>query len=138
MVTISPLNLTRRGLLSTLRSSTFLSIFVVIYMSGICLQRTLAISSLPIPLPTFFRHDHKLWYYILGLLCSSSILIELKSRRSELAMYVLPKGLQSLWMVLYKRGAVVRVPGFELGMSSLAMGILMVCLFSFFWCFCRL
>ncbi|KNC98268.1 uncharacterized protein SPPG_06666 [Spizellomyces punctatus DAOM BR117] len=120
----NPGHLTTRGILSTFRSSLFLGVFVFIYMSGICTQRNIATSRLGSLIP-YLSRDHKLVYYLLGLLCSTSILIEHKSRRSELAMYVLPKGLQSLWMVLHQRGRMFRVPNFEIYMSSVAMGILM-------------
>lgn len=36
--------------------------------------------------------DNKLLYYLFGIICSSSIFLENKSRRTELALYVLPKG----------------------------------------------
>ncbi|KAI9101856.1 hypothetical protein DFS34DRAFT_611769 [Phlyctochytrium arcticum] len=120
----APKELTIRGVKSTFRSSLFLGVFVLIYMSGICTQRNLARTPLATAFPSLTR-DHKLIYYFLGVLCSSSILIEHKSRRSELAMYVLPKGLQSLWMVLHQRGKMPKIPGFSVYMNCVAMGILM-------------
>ncbi|KAI9011430.1 hypothetical protein BC832DRAFT_345902 [Gaertneriomyces semiglobifer] len=120
----NPALLARRGAFNTIRSSLFLAVYVFIYMVGICTQRSFGALDLPDYL-SFFKRDHKLWYYILGLACSSSIFIEHKSRRSELAMYVLPKGLQSLWMVFHRRGQIFRIPNFEVYMASAATGILM-------------
>ena len=44
--------------------------------------------------------DHKLVYWIIGALSSLSLLIESKSRRSELALYALPKGVESIYHIL--------------------------------------
>ncbi|KAI8912375.1 hypothetical protein DFJ77DRAFT_468143 [Powellomyces hirtus] len=120
----NPAEITLRNIRSTFRSSVFLSVFIFIFQSGICAQRTLATHPSP-SIPAFFRRDHKAIYYIMGMICSSSIFLEQKSRRGELAMYVLPKGLQSLWNVLYQRGKIFYIPYFDVWMSSAAMGILM-------------
>ncbi|KAJ3280352.1 hypothetical protein HK104_000738 [Borealophlyctis nickersoniae] len=119
----SPIPYFRRALLGTARSSTFLSTFVVIYMTGICIVRNVLFN--PILSKRYGLHDHKAIYYILGMLCSSSILIEPKPRRAELAMYVLPKGLQSAWEVLYNRGRMVKVPFFDVWMACGGMALLM-------------
>ncbi|KAJ3049959.1 hypothetical protein HK097_009066 [Rhizophlyctis rosea] len=114
-----PLPILKRNAQSTFRSAAFLATYVFIYMSLICLHRN------SVKYNHIFRGDHKATYYIYGVLCASSIFIEAKQRRSELAMYVLPKGLQSLWTVLYARGQMIRVPYFDVIMSSVGMGVLM-------------
>ena len=43
-----------------------------------------------------------------GVLSGLSILVEDKRRRTELAMYVLPKGFESLWITLRGRGLVFK------------------------------
>lgn len=43
---------------------------------------------------------------------------------SELALYVLPKGVDSLYRVLYNRKWMVRIPGFEVMMFSMGMGLI--------------
>lgn len=48
----------------------------------------------------------KLW--LGGLLSGMSVLIEAKHRRGELAMYVLPKGLESAWVAARGKGLVFR------------------------------
>jgi hypothetical protein len=54
-----------------------------------------------------------------GLLTGLSLFVEDKKRRAELAMYVLPKGLESAWIVARGKGLV---------MKTGAYGEAMVCL----------
>ena len=42
------------------------------------------------------------------MLAGMSVLIEAKHRRGELAMYVLPKGLESAWVAARGKGLVFR------------------------------
>jgi hypothetical protein len=46
------------------------------------------------------------------LLCALSLLVEEKRRRGELAMYVLPKGLESAWVMARGKGWVFRTGEF--------------------------
>ena len=57
----------------------------------ICLQRKVA------------TKDHKLVYLFAGAASALSALIEKKSRRSELALYTLPRAGDSLWYILVNR-----------------------------------
>ncbi|KAI8903203.1 hypothetical protein EDD86DRAFT_215583 [Gorgonomyces haynaldii] len=99
-----PLSSLKRIALSTLQSSTFLATFIVIFMSGVCVLRN-ARGDLP---------DNRFYYYLLGVLCSgSAIMLEKPSRRSELAMYVFPKGLASLYTLLIARGRMIDIPYIE-------------------------
>lgn len=50
----------------------------------------------------------KFSFLLLGISSGLSILIEDKRRRTELAMYVLPKGFESLWVALRGRGLVFK------------------------------
>ena len=50
----------------------------------------------------------KFSFFLLGILSGLSILVEEKRRRTELTMYVLPKGFESLWIALRGRGLVFR------------------------------
>ncbi|KAJ3078575.1 hypothetical protein HK102_004388, partial [Quaeritorhiza haematococci] len=72
-----------------------------------------------------FRKDTKFSYWIIGFLSSLSIFLEAKNRRSELAMYVLPRGVDSLYRLLYNRKWIVKVPHFEVLMFSVAMGLIL-------------
>ena len=47
-------------------------------------------------------------FWFSGLLSGMSVLIEAKHRRGELAMYVLPKGLESAWVAARGKGLVFR------------------------------
>lgn len=57
----------------------------------ICLHRKLA------------SRDHKFVYWIAGGISALSVLLEKKARRSELALYVLPRAVDSLWYILVNR-----------------------------------
>lgn len=109
----NPYKMISRGFLSSMRSTAFLSVFVTSYMSMICIQRRI------------MSRDHKLVYFILGLISSWSILIERKSRRSELALYVLPRALDSLYLSITDRINFPRIPQGESLLFALSMGLLM-------------
>ena len=48
------------------------------------------------------HRDHKLSYWLVGLLAANAIFIERKSRRSELALYTLPRAGDSLYEIMYQ------------------------------------
>lgn len=50
-----------------------------------------------------FSRDHKLVYWIAGGIAALSVLLEKKARRGELALYVLPRAVDSLWYILVNR-----------------------------------
>ncbi|KAJ3356996.1 hypothetical protein HDU83_009166 [Entophlyctis luteolus] len=109
-----------KTLLRTAVSSLFLGVYVGVYMIGICIVRYMVCRNV-------IRRDWKGFYYILGGLASAcAVLVEEKKRRIELAMYVLPKGLQSLFLVMQKRKWVKSFPGAETITCCLSMGVLMV------------
>ena len=62
-----------------------------------------------------------------GFLCTFSILFEPAHRRTELALYLIPRFLEAAWMFLEKRRLVVTVQYGEVLIFSFAMGILMYC-----------
>ena len=49
-------------------------------------------------------------FWLLGAMCALSLFIEESRRRAELAMYVLPKGLESAWSMMRNRGYVPFIP----------------------------
>ena len=65
-----PVELLKRAILGAGRSSTFMACFVGGYMSFVCAQRRLT------------GRDHKLVYWLAGLVASASVLLEAKTRRS--------------------------------------------------------
>ncbi|KAL0063061.1 hypothetical protein AAF712_010087 [Marasmius tenuissimus] len=96
-----PLSVLGKSTFRTLRSSTFLGLMIAFYQVGHCGKHQLheylytQISSKTSPAVDLFLTS-KWSYYIPGLLAGFSILVEEKHRRTELAMYVFPKALESL------------------------------------------
>ncbi|KAF8760001.1 peroxisome organization [Rhizoctonia solani] len=64
-------------------------------------------------------------WWLGGFLSGLSLLVEDKRRRGELAMYVLPRGLESAWGVMRRRGWVPIVPGGENLLCAMGMGMVM-------------
>jgi len=107
-----PIDSLLRGTFSVARSTTFLSSFVTIYMFTCCMHRRA------------FARDHRAVYWVAGFVSAWTILMEQKSRRSELALYVLPRALDSLLQALHDRRLLSRIPYGEkllfcAGMSAL-------------------
>lgn len=95
------------------QSSAFLGTFVGLVWSGVCFMRNLL-------------HDETTLGPLLGsCLCGFSILLERKSRRSELACYVVPRALQSLWSRLLARGWARPVPAPALWFACFASAVLL-------------
>ncbi|OQS06633.1 hypothetical protein THRCLA_01326 [Thraustotheca clavata] len=93
-----------RGILGGFRSTLFMGSFVALYQSAICAHRRL------------FR-----------LVSSFSIFIEAKSRRSELALYVLPRAVDSLFIMLRDKRWLADVPYGEVMLFGISMGAIMFC-----------
>lgn len=71
--------------------------------------------------------NSKYFYGIFGFVCSfSSIFLEEKKRRGELAMYCLPIALKSAYQIAYQRKWIIHIKHFEVMMTSVAMAIIMV------------
>ncbi|PNX93558.1 transmembrane protein [Trifolium pratense] len=95
------------------RSTAFLSAFVGIFQAVICMHRKLA------------SRDHKLVYWIAGGISALSVLLEKKARRGELALYVLPRSVDSLWYILVNRHLLPKIRNAEVFLFSLCMGGIM-------------
>jgi hypothetical protein len=105
---------------ATLKSGAFLATFVSLYQYQVCMHRNLVDIG-------WIKFNHKYLYYIFGFVCSyASIFLEDKRRRSELALYVLPKAIQSFYQILYQKHMMIKIKHFEVIMTSMAMGIIMV------------
>lgn len=61
--------------------------------------------------------DHKLVYWFAGVIAASSVLLEKKARRAELALYVLPRAADSLWYILNKRHLIPNIKNTEVSLS---------------------
>ncbi|KAG8982201.1 hypothetical protein FRC05_000343, partial [Tulasnella sp. 425] len=121
-----------KALWGTVRSSAFLGVYVAIYQSYICFLHFLHRLPLdPSIAPAFRRFilSKPLWW-LGGILSGMSLFIEDARRRPELAMYVLPKGLESGWKLV--RGEVLGIPtqrknrGWKSDVALSAAGMAMV------------
>ncbi|EXC21075.1 hypothetical protein L484_017085 [Morus notabilis] len=101
------------ALKGAVRSTAFLSAFVGIFQGAICLHRKVA------------PKDHKLVYWIAGGISALSVLIEKKARRSELALYVLPRAGDSLWYILVNRHLLPDIKNAEVFLFCMCMGGIM-------------
>ncbi|ELR19728.1 carrier superfamily protein [Acanthamoeba castellanii str. Neff] len=99
----------RAGLLSSLRSTVFLASFCAMYQVIICMQRN------------FVSRDHRIVYLLAGLISSFSIFIEKKGRRSELALYTLPRAVDSIYMQMLDHKWMGSVPHGDLLLFCTAM-----------------
>jgi hypothetical protein len=126
-----PLRMLGKALFGTGRSSTFLGVFVLIYQSMLpetffcnivlmqlekayfCMKHNLhaylmsPASSIKLPGRVVDLLIGKMSFWLGGLLSGISLFIEAKHRRPELAMYVLPKGLESVWRMARGKGMVI-------------------------------
>ena len=80
-----------KSLLSTIQSTIFLSTFVSTYLVSTCYSRRI------------LSKDNRYLYFLYGIFCSTSILLEKKSRRSELALYVFPRAIDSLYNIMLSK-----------------------------------
>jgi hypothetical protein len=98
--------------LSSIRSTAFISAFVTTYMGVICLHRHLV------------TKDNKSIYFFAALPAGLSIFIQEKSKRSELALYVLPRALDSIYLSFQTRRLIPTIPHGEILLFALSMGAL--------------
>lgn len=69
----------------------------------------------------------KLSYWLGGVLIGLALFVEDTHRRGELAMYVLPKALESAWIILRGHGAVPRTGRYgDAMLTAVGMGMVMV------------
>ncbi|KLO05067.1 hypothetical protein SCHPADRAFT_839794, partial [Schizopora paradoxa] len=124
-----PWEMLGRAAWGTVRSSAFLGTFVAIYQAFFCTNHNLATylanhrSTLKLRQLIISRP----MYWIGGLLSGLSLFVEAKRRRGELAMYVLPKGLESAWVMARGKGYAFGTGNFgESLLCAIGMGMVMV------------
>eukprot|EP01083_Nonionella_stella_P099253 279058_1 len=88
----SPIPVLSRLFRSIVRSTCFMGSFPVIYW--------VAFSSLR----NFLKKDWKYTFAIAGFISGNSIFIEKPSRRLELMMFLLPKAIESVWIIMKAHG----------------------------------
>jgi hypothetical protein len=110
----SPFYYIGKGLFSAARSSSFLGLFCTFYQMCVCNYRKI------------FTKDNRYEYYIAGFVASFlSILIEKKSRRSELALYTMPRAMDSLFLSLVDRKYLYSIPHGDVLLFCLSMSGIM-------------
>ncbi|KAK9896940.1 hypothetical protein P389DRAFT_143247 [Cystobasidium minutum MCA 4210] len=114
-----------KSIKGTTRSSCFLATFVVIFQSIFCLRNNLwpVIQNFPKPIQRFWISKYQYW--MMGFATCLSLFVEEKKRRGELAMYVMPKALESAWSIARRRAYVPFIPGGEVLLSCAAMSMVM-------------
>ncbi|KAG1794654.1 uncharacterized protein HD556DRAFT_1236496 [Suillus plorans] len=127
----NPLQKLGRAGWATIRSSAFLATFIATFQTWFCfkhyLHRTLS-SQTSVKLPQkfidFFLSKYS--YGLGGLFGALSLLVEEKRRRGELAMYVLPKGMESAWLTARGKGWVFHTGQFgEMILAAIGMSMVM-------------
>ncbi|KAH7887306.1 hypothetical protein F5I97DRAFT_1925753 [Phlebopus sp. FC_14] len=129
----NPLSMLGRAGWGTMRSSAFLATFVATYQSWFCFKHYMhAILSdrsqkgVRIPQAIINLFGSKYSYALGGFFGALSLFVEEKRRRGELAMYVLPKGLESAWLTARGKGWVFRTGDFgEMFLTALGMSMVM-------------
>jgi hypothetical protein len=116
------------------RSSAFLGAFVIIYQGFFCFKHNLhailsvqkVLSPFKLPQSVVDMLISKWSFWCGGLLSGLSLFIEERRRRGELAMYVLPKGLESAWRTARGHGLVFRTGNYgESILTAVGMGMVM-------------
>jgi len=123
-----PFTMLLKSLKGTVRSSTFLSVFVFIYQSILCMKNRIheaqwstkylnpAIRQMLVSRASF---------WLLGALTGLALFVEDQRRRAELTMYVLPRGLESAWSMMRNRGYVPFIPFGDSILCAVGMGMVM-------------
>ncbi len=131
----NPTRMLLKALMGTAKSCTFLGVYVVIYQASICARSNFHefFSTLPVTsmlrLPQWlvdFLFVSRATYWLPGVATGLSMFAEEKKRRAELAMYVLPKALESLWNITTGKVGGIRAgkPG-EALLTALGMAMVM-------------
>ncbi|KAI0329609.1 hypothetical protein GY45DRAFT_1304427 [Cubamyces sp. BRFM 1775] len=138
-----PTRMLLRAALGTARSSAFLGVFVVIYQAYFCGKHNLyhklmalrntsngrsLLAMLAKRLPPVWVEllISKYSFFLGGLLSGLSLFVEEKRRREELAMYVLPKGLESAWVMARGKGWVFGMGRYgDALLTAIGMGMVM-------------
>ncbi|KAF8956690.1 hypothetical protein BDZ97DRAFT_1850035 [Flammula alnicola] len=138
-----PAKMLFKATIGSMRSSAFLGVFVVIYQTIYCYKHkihkiltllrtgvtptTLLTSPLSnIPQWVIDLLISKFSFWLPGFAAGLALFVEEKRRRGELAMYVLPKGLESIWVMARGKGWVFRTGKWgETLLTALGMAMVM-------------
>ncbi|KAG0698472.1 hypothetical protein DFH29DRAFT_941165 [Suillus ampliporus] len=128
----NPLHKLGRAGWATIRSSAFLATFIATYQTWFCFKHYLyrllssqTLVKLPQKFIDFF-FSSKYSYALGGFFGALSLFVEEKRRRGELAMYVLPKSLESAWLTARGKGWVFHTGHFgEMILTAIGMSMVM-------------
>ncbi|KAG0367204.1 hypothetical protein BC939DRAFT_434254 [Gamsiella multidivaricata] len=109
----NPKGVAYRYFKSTLRSCLFLTMYVLGAFSTPCVTRRV------------FKSEVLFTYLFNGIISGLAVLIEAPGRQMELALYCLPRALETAWNLLLKRGLVRNVPYGDIALFSASMGVMM-------------
>ncbi|KAG0339378.1 hypothetical protein BG004_006837 [Podila humilis] len=102
-----------RYIKSTLRSCLFLTVYVLAAFYMPCWLRRIT-----------GRESN--WNYLLnGIVSGFAVLIEAPGRQMELALYCLPRALETTWKLMQKRGLVQNIKNGDIALFSASMGVMM-------------
>ncbi|KAF9918365.1 hypothetical protein BX616_009158 [Lobosporangium transversale] len=108
-----PKEVAHRYVKSTLRSCLFLTTYVLAAFYVPCLMRKI------------FKKEFLGTYLVNGLIAGLAVLIEAPGRQMELALYCLPRALETAWNLLLKRGLVRNISHGDIALFSASMGVMM-------------
>ncbi|KAG1743628.1 uncharacterized protein EDB91DRAFT_1274155 [Suillus paluster] len=126
-----PLHKLGRAGWATIRSSAFLATFIATYQTWFCFKHYLhrllssqTLVKLPQKFIDFFSSKYS--YALGGFFGALSLFVEEKRRRGELAMYVLPRSLESAWLTARGKGWVFHTGHFgEMILTAIGMSMVM-------------
>ncbi|KAF9095878.1 hypothetical protein BGX23_012424 [Mortierella sp. AD031] len=109
----NPTESLKRYIKSTIRSCFFLAFYVLACFYIPCLSRRI------------LGRESNINYILNGLVAGVAVLIEAPGRQMELALYCLPRALETAWKLLLKRGLVRNIKNGDIALFSASMGVLM-------------
>ena len=113
MMNDSPQGVIRRMLFQVLRSALFWAAYVGLFRYMLCFFKN-------------YRRKIDRWNVIMAAFISTfAIFFEPSSRRTELALYMIPRFLEAIFMFLHQRGLIRSFEYGEVVFFALAMGIIM-------------
>ncbi len=110
----NPTKYLERIITNSLRSTCFIGTYLGMFQSGMCLFYNL-----------FPLKSNKYYTFLLGGVCGTSILLEQKSKRSELAMYSFPFAINSVYLIMMDHGKMFKIPYFDVVLCSASFSVLM-------------
>ncbi|KAG0354793.1 hypothetical protein BC939DRAFT_405705 [Gamsiella multidivaricata] len=112
-ITTNPSGSLKRYIKSTLRSCLFLTLYVLAAFYVPCISRRI------------LGRETNLNYLLNGVVAGFAVLIEAPGRQMELALYCLPRALETAWKLMLKRGLVRNIPHADIALFSASMGVMM-------------